>query len=241
MASSSPSPAAPGSTATAFADKRAQQPIFRALLAAISYPGRLHTAHAPAGVADVVTTLVDRQVSLADPYHALPEALWRWLGITATDAAKAQYIVCPGQDSPNFYPPIGTLDSPELGATVIIPVPELTALTAGTEDGLYIAGPSRKDPKVRGLNVKGLHSDWLSQRADWHPAFPLGTDWFFVAPSAGGSFSRAADGSFSPAADGSVAIAALPRSCAVATAFDDLAAFFPGEANLSQKKERLDP
>lgn len=216
------------SAATAFADKKAQQPIFRALLAAISYPGRIHTAHGPAGVADVVTTLVDRQVSLADPFDALPAALWRWLGIAATDAAKAQYIVCPGQDSPSFQPQIGTLDSPETGATVIIPVPELTALSAVSADetdAMYIAGPSRLDPKVRGLRAKGLHGDWLSKRAEWHTAFPLGTDWFFVAPATEGSF----------------AIAALPRSCAAAAEFDNLATFFPAAESLSSKKERLDP
>lgn len=219
----------------AFADSAGQQPIFRALLGALSYPGRLHTVAAPAGVADVVVTLVDRQVSLADPHAALPKSLWRWLGIAPEQPDAAQYIVCPAQDSPDFQPAIGSLESPEFGATIIIPVPELTAIAAweaesGQGDSgvaLCIAGPSRNNPKVRGLRAKGLNPQWLTRRAEWHSGFPLGTDWFFVAPSG----------------DGQVAIAAVPRSCAVVSDWDQLEGYAAADAlaGLNDKKERLDP
>lgn len=229
-----PNSSAPASTlgsapapAPAFADSAGQQPIFRALLGALSYPGRLHTVAAPAGVADVVVTLVDRQVSLADPYAALPKPLWRWLGIAPEQPDAAQYIVCPAQDSPDFQPAIGSLESPEFGATIIIPVPELTAISAWEADALYVAGPSRNSPKVRGLRAKGLNPQWLSCRAKWHRGFPLGTDWFFVAPSG----------------DGQVAIAAVPRSCAVVSDWDQLKSYAAADAlaGLNDKKERLDP
>lgn len=216
-----------------FAEPEVQQPIYRALLGAMSYPGRLHAAPAPAGVADVVVTLVDRQVSLADPYGTLPSQLWRWLGVSQAPADEAQYIICPGQDSPDFQPQLGTLESPEFGATVIIPVPELSALKTAEDSSaehLYVAGPSHKNPKVRGFRAKGMNGAWLQKRASWQRGFPLGTDWIFVAPGGAGQ-------------EGEVVIAAVPRSCALATDWSELAAFADDAAAscLAQKKERLDP
>lgn len=200
-----------------FADNVSQQQIFRHILAAMSYPGRVQTA--PGQLADVVLTLVDHHVSLADPDDQLPPALWRWLGMAATATTEAQYIVSAGHLCPDYKPQIGTLESPEQGATIIIPVAHIEPLRQAddSKDSLYVSGPSRKSPKIRGMKITGLHSDWLAMRERWHEGFPRGTDWLFVAPAP------------SSAPNGGVALAAVPRSC-------ELSSRHP-----SPDSERLDP
>lgn len=203
----------PQPTPHKFADSSVQQTLFRQLLLAMSYPGRVHQLDAAASLKPqlaqglnslyaVIATLVDRHVTLADPDSLLPEALWRWLGLSPQAAecpAQAQYIVCDPSLPPSFSPSQGTLASPELGATLIMAVADLSPITAlqdqpdqGSADKvrLLVRGPSRLAPKQRGFISSALHPDWLELRNQ--EKFPLGVDLLFVSPAA---------------------VAAVPRSC----------------------------
>lgn len=142
--------------------------------------------------------------------------------MTASSTTEAQYVVSPGDHCPDYKPRIGTLSSPEGGATIIIPVRSLTQLSrleaasaSSASETLVVSGPSKKSPKRRALVVEGLHRDWPAIRGMWHEGFPLGTDWLLVAPDDQGS---------------TISIAAIPRSCELGSP----AAFTPS-------LERLDP
>lgn len=189
-------------------DQSEQQQLFRHILAAMSYPGRVQTVDDSGGVTGsahdllrgVIVTLVDRQVTLADPHSLVADDLWSWLGQSPAPADAAQYIVADPARTPEFSPQVGTLESPEYGATIIMPVTSLEGLDQAQPqpsdtDVLYVSGPSRKNPRVRGFRVSPCHASWLSKRQQWQEedaSFPLGTDWLLVSPDS---------------------IVAVPRSC----------------------------
>lgn len=189
-------------------DQSEQQQLFRHILAAMSYPGRVEaiesgaSSHGAKSVSSllrgVIITLVDRQVTLADPHDLVADDLWSWLGQSPAPADAAQYVVADPAKTPEFSPQVGTLESPEYGATIIMPVAHLESLDhpqASTEEVLYVSGPSRKNPRVRGFRVSPCHPSWLEKRQQWQEeeaSFPLGTDWLLVSQDS---------------------IVAVPRSC----------------------------
>lgn len=200
-------------------DQSEQQQLFRHILAAMSYPGRVQAIARGSNqdvsslLRGVIVTLVDRQVTLADPHGLVTDDLWTWLGQSPASAADAQYIVADPAKTPEFSPQVGTLESPEYGATIIMPVAQLQALDqpqASAADVLYVSGPSRKNPRVRGFRVSSCHPSWLTKRQQWQEeeaSFPLGTDWLLVSPDS---------------------IVAVPRSCQLLN-------------HCPEDKERLDP
>lgn len=151
---------------------QAQQVAFRQLLSAFSYPGRQVTIEG--GVLQVLATLVDTSTSLADPEELLDADQRRRLGATDSVPEQAQFILMPGHRTASFIPSLGTLESPEQGATLVLLV---EALDAGDE--LMLTGPGIATTQP--LQVRGVHPDWWQQRRRWNAAFPIGVEMILVS------------------------------------------------------------
>ncbi len=156
-----------------------QQRAFRALMRAFAYPGR------PAALADsgttaltaVLATLLDGEASLADPHEKMDAADWPRLEARRAAPEAADFIVLDGRRAPDFAPRLGTLESPEKGATLIVQVAALGA-GDGVDKALSLTGPGIADTAQ--LAVTGLNPAWLAARRDWCAAFPLGVDFILV-------------------------------------------------------------
>ncbi|MCL2655884.1 MAG: phosphonate C-P lyase system protein PhnH [Betaproteobacteria bacterium] len=147
----------------------AQQRVFRCLLEAFSYPGRIQSASLPA----LLATLGDSEISLADPDELVAADDWRRLGARREAADKANFVVARGDIDPAFQPAIGTLESPEQGATILLRVRKL-----GRGAKLKLSGPGIQDAIK--LAVGGLDPAWLERRAQWNAGFPMGVDFILV-------------------------------------------------------------
>ncbi len=153
-----------------------QQSVFRQLMHAFSYPGRiqaLDTLEAEAGAAaltQILATLLDGAATLADPEQLVPLLTRQRLQAIIVEAASAaQFVVANGSTPPGFTPCLGTLESPEQGATILLRVEIL-----GQGPLWQLNGPGI-DGRVS-LAVTGLHAQWIAQRSDWNADFPLGAD-----------------------------------------------------------------
>lgn len=157
-----------------------QQAVFRRLMRAFSYPGRvetlcdaehdnMHTGALPR----VLATLMDAEVTLADPDGLLDPHMLTLLEACTRPADLAQFIVARGDRAPQFSPALGSLESPEHGATVILAVECL-----GEGSALHLSGPGVDG--MTSLQVRGLDPGWLTARSNWNAGFPLGVDWILV-------------------------------------------------------------
>jgi alpha-D-ribose 1-methylphosphonate 5-triphosphate synthase subunit PhnH len=157
----------------------AQQAVFRQLMRAFSYPGKVEVlcqnAHdtQDAALPHVLATLLDAEVTLADPDNLLDADLLTLLEARVLVAERAQFIVARADRAPQFTPMLGSLESPEQGATVILRV-----ACVGEGSTLHLSGPG-----VNGsanLQVRGLDPKWLAARSSWNAGFPLGVDMILV-------------------------------------------------------------
>jgi alpha-D-ribose 1-methylphosphonate 5-triphosphate synthase subunit PhnH len=148
-----------------------QQHVFRRLLDCFAYPGRIASSgdNDHEALITVLATLLDGETSLADPHNLIAAADWPKLQARPDAADSAAFVVADGTRAPDFTPQLGTLESPERGATVVLAV---TAL--GTGQRLRLSGPGIDGDNA--LAVSGLHPGWIDARADWVTAFPLGVD-----------------------------------------------------------------
>ncbi|MGD8938053.1 MAG: phosphonate C-P lyase system protein PhnH [Gammaproteobacteria bacterium] len=156
-----------------------QQQHFRLLLDAMARPGKCQTLinvpdNGPCALA-VLATLLDAEVSLADPHALLDSADWPMLQAKSTNAETADFVLCDGTRTPDFTPKLGSLHSPELSATLILMVEEL----GQGNTHLQLSGPGIAGSQT--LMIKGLDSQWLVLREDWVCAFPMGVDLILVA------------------------------------------------------------
>ena len=155
-----------------------QQSHFRLLLDAMARPGKCHTLTAVPedgrSILAVLTTLLDAEVSLADPHTLLRSDDWPMLQTKAAVVEQADYVVCAGSRAPNFTPKLGTLPGPEVSATLILLV---DALGEG-DTRLKLTGPGIAETGY--LLMKGLDKQWLTMREDWVCSFPLGVDFILV-------------------------------------------------------------
>jgi len=148
-----------------------QQRVFRRLLDCFAYPGRV----APSGdsghtaLITVLATLLDGETSLADPHRQIAAADWPKLQARRDSAESAAFVVADGARAPDFCPQLGSLESPERGATVV-----LTVTAVGEGQRLRLSGAGIDGHSE--LAVNGLHPGWINARADWVAAFPLGVD-----------------------------------------------------------------
>ncbi|HBK08745.1 MAG TPA: phosphonate C-P lyase system protein PhnH [Acetobacteraceae bacterium] len=163
-----------------FADPVADaQSCFRAVLEAMSRPGRVQSVRgvtAPAPLCDaaaaVLLTLVDHETPLwLDP---AAEAARPWIafhtGAPTDGASFAMALSLPDLDTL----PTGTDEMPETSATVIL---QVTSLTTGP--AYILDGPGLREPAT--LHVTGLPGDFASIWQRNHALFPRGIDLILCA------------------------------------------------------------
>ncbi|MGH1461909.1 MAG: phosphonate C-P lyase system protein PhnH [Neptuniibacter sp.] len=155
-----------------------QQQNYRALLEAISRPGRIQNISFSQSDSDALTailaTLLDGEVSLSDPDKQISVDDWPMLQASAAEPDCADYIVCTGSKSPDFEPKLGTLSSPEYSATLLL---QVESLSSGSSK-IRAQGPGIETSEE--FSVSGLCNDWLTAREDWVYAFPLGVDMLLI-------------------------------------------------------------
>ena len=151
-----------------------QQQIYRRLLDAYARPGTLEIVKELCGGhrawIGLLSTLLDGQTSFADPHSLLDQDDWSLLQARRDVPENAMFVLCDGTRRPDFEPSLGTLESPEKGATLIIPVERL-----GEGEEMDLSGPGILG--TRTLAVTGLDDAWIESRSNWVAAFPLGVDW----------------------------------------------------------------
>jgi len=160
-----------------------QQKTFRRLMEACAFPGRLADLSdtGTQALTSVLATLLDGEVSLADPDGLVASEDWRRLEAHRRGPDKADFIVCDGAQGPAFTPCLGTLESPERSATLIIRVAGLANgahEVKGAGIPLLLSGPGIEHTQT--LTVEGLAPAWLTAREIWVAAFPLGVDCLLV-------------------------------------------------------------
>lgn len=146
-----------------------QQAVFRQLLRAFSFPGRVETLADGDALTQTLATLVDREATLADPHNQLDALTLQRLQARMTEPERAQFVVADGSLPPLFEPSLGTLESPEQGATILLTV---AALDQGA--CWQLTGPGIASTQT--LTVTGLDPAWLVRRHVWNEGFPLGVD-----------------------------------------------------------------
>jgi len=158
-------------TALSIWQAHTQQRLFRRLLEAFAYPGRLLDAADSGTTARlaILATLLDGEVDLADPHGLIAPEDGLRLMTSAAAPEQARFVVADAARAPDFTPTQGSLESPEFGATLLLEVEQL-----GTGSPLLLTGPGIA-AQTR-LAVQGLHPEWIARRADWVSAYPLGVD-----------------------------------------------------------------
>lgn len=151
-----------------------QQRLFRELMEAFARPGTVRDVTAYLGGSGArqaaLATLMDGETTLADPHGQIALSDWPLLQARHAAVETARYVVADGRRAPDFQPALGTLESPEFGATLLIEVDVL----GGGPMTLALAGPGIQTRTQ--LRVGGLHAGWIAQRAHWNAGFPLGVD-----------------------------------------------------------------
>lgn len=150
-----------------------QQRVFRELLEAFARPGQVRDLTPWLGETSAIraalATLLDGAVTLADPHDLLTTRDWSLLQARRSTPEEARYVVADGGRAPDFTPNLGTLESPEFGATLLL---QVQAVDSGP--GLSLTGPGIKNPAS--LCCLGLNPGWLDKRIYWTAHFPLGVD-----------------------------------------------------------------
>lgn len=153
-----------------------QQRVFRRLMEAFAYPGRIRVL-CKEGCDDalraVLATLADAGTGLADPAGLLAADDWRRLAARRVPPEHAAFVVLRGDAVADFQPALGTLESPEGGATLVLRV-----ATLGQGSRLRLNGPGIDGESV--LEVTGLNAAWLRRREAWNSGFPMGVDLLLV-------------------------------------------------------------
>ncbi|MDZ4152974.1 phosphonate C-P lyase system protein PhnH [Methylicorpusculum sp.] len=149
-----------------------QQAAFRCVVEAFSRPGQISTlpeCQHNAALA-LLATLVDGESSLADPHQMLENGDCLRLQIKLVSPELAAFILCQGAQTVDFEPCLGTLASPEQGATLVL---VLDALNGGRRR-YQLTGPGIETTVQ--IAPQGLDKSWFKQRQHWNSAFPLGVD-----------------------------------------------------------------
>ncbi len=163
------------------------QGAFRALLEAMSHPGRIVAVPpalaVPAGfdpaTAALLLTLCDSDTPVWLDAAAEPAAPWLAFHTGAPRAGQPSAASFAVVLSPATMPPLdafnwGTDEVPEASTTLIVQVSRLS-------DGATwrLRGPGIKSEAQ--LSVAGLSQDWVRQRAALPVAFPRGVDVVFTS------------------------------------------------------------
>ena len=150
-----------------------QQSVFRKLMRAFSYPGRIETLEGANAPTQALATLVDSEVTLADPNNLIDALTRQRLQTRMAATERAHFIVADGGVPPVFEPSLGTLESPEQGATILL---QVTALGEGS--AWQLVGPGIA--ASQSLAIAGLDPAWIERRRCWNEGFPLGVDLILI-------------------------------------------------------------
>ncbi len=160
---------APSRSPSAAWQPTTQQRVFRQLLTCFAHPGHIAVLDDGDARMQVLATLLDGETTLADPHGLIATADWARLEARRAAPDRAAFVVADGAHAPEFAPQLGSLESPERGATLILAVAAL-----GEGSVLRLSGPGIEDRAE--LAVRGWHRHWIRARADWVASFPLGVD-----------------------------------------------------------------
>lgn len=159
-----------------------QQHIFRQLLSCMSLPGTIADLSLYLGentaLMGVLATLLDNTVTLHDLHELVPQGDRRFLNSPTAPLSEARFILADGAIAPdaNFSPHLGTLASPELGATIVLQGQHL----GSGELTFSLTGPGISSTQENKVALNGFHGAWFSRRQEWISAFPLGIDLILV-------------------------------------------------------------
>ena len=157
-----------------------QQQIFRQLLNCFALPGIITDLSnflddSPA-LLGVLAVLLDASVRLNDDAKLLKDRERRLLRAKEAEVSEANFVVVDATRPPpaDFTPNLGTLPSPEQGATLI-----LQGSSLGEGDlHLRLTGPGI--PEHRLVKIAGFDPAWWLIRQEWVINFPLGVDLLLV-------------------------------------------------------------
>jgi alpha-D-ribose 1-methylphosphonate 5-triphosphate synthase subunit PhnH len=150
-----------------------QQRAFRQIMNAFARPGVIEVLEGEALLL-TLATLLDGATTLADFDGLLSEHDLARLEVGAATAEQARFVLTNGKVAPAFAPALGTLESPDMGATIILKIQAL-----GSGNRLKLTGPGIDGACE--VAVEGLHPAWLAAHQEWNSAFPLGVDMLLVA------------------------------------------------------------
>lgn len=164
-----------------------QQDVYRNLLYAMSRPGRIVQVNKENqnfnGVNGVLSCLLDQSVLFCDHNNLLEPEYLSLLNAQNASVEKADFILVDGSIPPDFEPRLGTLESPDFSATIIILVQEISK-----EKQYVLAGPGVETSEQ--ISFQGLNRTWVDARQGWVDSFPLGVDMIFVDISSAAALPR---------------------------------------------------
>ncbi|WP_246403306.1 phosphonate C-P lyase system protein PhnH [Algisphaera agarilytica] len=153
-----------------------QQRVYRALLEAHSFPGRVidlpvELGDQPATLA-VLATLLDTSTSFCDADGLIsPEDQLRLEAPSAT-ADDADFVLFQADLAPpdGFKPRLGDVYHPHEGATLVLGGRSIVEGHTRFE----LSGPGVESTQP--LNLTGFDTAWFAQREQWISAYPTGVD-----------------------------------------------------------------
>ncbi|HEY0817140.1 MAG TPA: phosphonate C-P lyase system protein PhnH [Rhizobacter sp.] len=165
------------------------QAVFRAVLDALSRPGRLQTLdasdglQAPAplsrGLAALLLTLLDAETSLHLDGPLGSDAAWMYArfhtGVQAAAREAAEFVAVRAAEASLDGLCLGTDEAPQHGATLIVDTPSLAG------QSLVLSGPGIEHTQRIGLC--GLSPTFWQQRIAQQAHFPRGVDLLLVCGS----------------------------------------------------------
>jgi alpha-D-ribose 1-methylphosphonate 5-triphosphate synthase subunit PhnH len=167
------------------------QKVFRRVLQAMSRPGRIYSVAAQHPVSDrwsslilVLQTILDHEVSFCVVGNGTGRELERMIfdrtKSRTADIASADYIIVPGGNSQGevLKAKRGTLEYPDLSATVIYYLPSLL-LREERKPLFAFAGPGIQE-QILTAPLKGLESSELACLKEINSEYPLGVDALFI-------------------------------------------------------------
>lgn len=155
-----------------------QQKIYRGLLDAMSYPGRVIDLTAALGGSraelGILASVLDEAVVFADPAGLLSDREQSLLGSGCVSFTDADFVLhtaaVPPPDA--FLPRLGDLYRPDRGATLI-----LSGASVGEgSTHLVLEGPGIET--TTSLYLNGFDPAWFTRRETWVDNFPIGVDLF---------------------------------------------------------------
>ena len=171
-----------------------QQRMYRRLLDAMSYPGRIFDlandlGDSPAELG-ILACVVDDIVAFADPDARLDARRRNMLHAPYVAPELADYILHDARQEPpsGYAPRLGDLYRPDASATLIL---SGAAIGHGPLT-LHLEGPGIESHTT--LQLDGFHPHWFAAREHWVANFPQGVDIFLCDQTT---------------------VAALPRTCQV--------------------------